>query len=120
SVALRLFPDSSAAVWVCLGTYVLSAQVIVNAMTTYAMTGHLALNLIWLSLFLKNNRWAHVGAMLIGVWAIGLHQIIFHPLFAGPLILMLLPQRRWGLFAAYAAIYGTALLFWISYQGILV
>ncbi|MBS1240015.1 MAG: hypothetical protein H6R45_721 [Proteobacteria bacterium] len=57
--------------------------------------------------------------MLVGAWAIGLHQIVFHPLFAGPFILTLLPQRRFGLFATYAAAYAAVLLFWISYPGLL-
>lgn len=117
-ISLRLFSDCPAAIWVSLGAYVLSAQVLVNAMTSYAMTAHLVLNLIWLGLFLKDRPWAHFLAILIGVWAIGLHQIIFHPLFAGPFILTLLLQRRFSLFFIYAAPYAAALLFWITYQAL--
>jgi len=118
-IARRLFADAPGAVWVALAAYALSAQMLVNAMTTYAMTAHVVLNLLWLVLFLRGGRWAHLGAMLVGAWAIGLHQIVFHPLFAGPFILTLLPQRRFGLFATYAAAYAAVLLFWISYPGLL-
>tara|TARA_R110000824_G_scaffold11746_12_gene51555 strand:- start:26002 stop:27708 length:1707 start_codon:yes stop_codon:yes gene_type:complete len=117
-IALRLFSDSPAAIWLTLGAYVLSAQVLVNAMTTYAMTAHLVLNIIWLGLFLKDRPWSHLLAILVGLWSIGLHQIIFHPLFAGPFILTLLAQRRFTLFAVYAAVYAGALLLWISFQGL--
>lgn len=118
-VAQRLFKDTPRAVWVVLAAYVLSSQVLVNAMTTYAMTAHLALNLVWLALFLRNKWWQHMLAMAIGAWAIGLHQIVFHPLFAGPFILTLLVQRRWSLFAAYSVVYAGALLFWISYPSMI-
>lgn len=118
-VARRLFKDTPRAVWVVLAAYVLSSQVLVTAMTTYAMTAHLALNLVWLALFLRNKWWQHLLAMAIGAWAIGLHQIVFHPLFAGPFILTLLTQRRWPLFAAYSAVYAAGLLFWISYPSMM-
>lgn len=118
-IARRLFPKNDGAVAVALLGYVLSAQVLVNAMTTYAMTPHLVLNLIWLALFLEDRRWTHALAILIGAWAIGLHQIIFHPLFAGPLILTLLARGRWGMFAAYAAVYAGAVVFWAGYPTLL-
>lgn len=119
-VARHLFSSSPAAVWVVLATYLLSAQVLVNAMTSYAMTGHLALNLVWLAFFLRGKWWQHAIAMAIGAWTIGLHQVVFHPLFAGPFILMLLSQRRRALFAAYSLVYVTALLFWLSYPSMVV
>ncbi len=114
-IAKDLFPTSPSAVWVCLLGYVLSSQILTNAMTAYAMTAHLTLNLVWLAFFLRGDRWGYLATMIIGSWAIGLHQIVFHPLFAGPLILTLIPQKRWALFAAYAVVYGASLLFWISY-----
>ncbi len=117
-IAGRLFPENRSAVIVVLAGYLLSAQVLVTAMTTYAMTGHLALNLVWLALFLRGKWWQHALAMLVGMWAIGLHQIVFHPLFAGPVILTLLAQRRWALFAAYAVTYAAALLFWIAHPSL--
>jgi hypothetical protein len=114
-IARTLFPDCVGAQWVALIGYVLSAQVVINAMTSYAMTAHLAFNLAWLALFLRNKPWSHALAIAIGCAAIGLHQVIFHPLFAGPFTLLLLAQRRWGLFGAYALAYVAALLFWMSW-----
>lgn len=115
--ARRLFPDTPGAIWVCLLTYALSAQALVNAMTSYAMTAHLALNMVWLALFLRDRPWAHAVAMATGAWAIGIHQIVFHPLFAVPFILLLLKDRRWVLVAAYGAAYAAAMLGWMSWYG---
>ncbi|WBY09752.1 hypothetical protein PIB19_10985 [Sphingomonas sp. 7/4-4] len=114
-IARRLFADSPGAQWLVLIGYVLSAQIAVNAMTSYAMTAHLAFNLIWLALFLRDKWWSHMLAALVGALAIGLHQVVFHPLFAGPFILWLLRERRWRLFAGYAAVYFAALGFWMSW-----
>lgn len=118
-VAQRLFKDTPRAVWAVLAAYILSSQMLVTAMTTYAMTAHLALNLVWLALFLRGKWWQHMLAMAIGAWAIGLHQIVFHPLFAGPFVLTLLAHRRWALFSAYSAVYAGTLLFWISYPSMI-
>ena len=117
-IARRLFAASPNAVWVVLATYLLSAQVLVNAMTSYAMTAHLSLNLVWLALFLRDRWWQHILALFVGAWALGLHQVTYHPLFAGPFILLLLLRRRWALFAIYALVYAIAGLFWISYSSI--
>lgn len=119
-LARRIFPDNNRAVWIVMLTYLLSAQVMTNAMTNYAMTGHLVFNIIWLSLFLRGGALGHAGAILVGFFALGLHQPVFHPLFAGPILLGLLWQRRFGLFATYAVIYAAALLFWFSYPVLVV
>lgn len=118
--ARRLFVDCTGARWVVLAGYLLSAQILVTAMAPYAMTAHLAFNLLWLSLFLRDRWWSHGAAMLVGAAAIGLHQVVFHPLFAGPFILTLLAARRWRLFGVYALAYAAALLFWISWPQIVV
>lgn len=118
SCARRIFSASPEAIWVVLGAYLVSAQVLVTAMTTYAMSAHLAFNLVWLALFLKDRWWSHGLAMLVGVAAMGLHQFVFHPLFAGPFILWLLWRRQWFAFGAYAFFYAAGLLLWISWGAI--
>jgi hypothetical protein len=113
--AERLFPGRRGAQLLALLLYVTSAQVLVTAMTPYAMTPHLALNMIWLSLFLRDSRSAHAAAIAIGFVAIGLHQIIFHPLFALPFIDQLRRKGEWRTALAYAGCYAVFGLFWISY-----
>ncbi|MGB3806282.1 MAG: hypothetical protein WA936_03705 [Erythrobacter sp.] len=119
-IARHLFEDTPRAQWVALAAYCLSAQVLAMGMTTYAMSAHLTANLIWLALFLKDRWWSHALAMIVGVAAMGLHQFLFHPLFAVPLVLLLAWQRRWLAFGAYAGVYGLGVLFWMSYGGIVV
>ena len=113
--ARRLFPKSGGAQAVALLMYATSAQVLALAMTNYAMTGHLALNMIWLSLYLRGTRASHAGAIGIGFLAIGLHQIVFHPLFALPFIDHLRRQGQWRTAAVYCGCYALFGLFWISY-----
>ena len=82
---------------------VCSSQFLITAMTPYAMTAHLALNMIWLWLFLRDTRGAHALAAGVAFVACGLHQVVFHPLFAAPFILSLLRARRWKLAGDYGA-----------------
>ncbi len=115
--ARRLFADCAPAVWVVVAGYVLSAQILTNAMTSYAMTGHLAFNAVWLALFVRDKWWSHALAMAVGLWAMGLHQVVFHPLAVGAIILTLLAQGRWRLFAVYAVVYAAGLAGWMLYPG---
>lgn len=117
-IARRLFRDDHRAVMVVMVLYLGSAQLLVNAMTVYAMTAHTALSLIWLAFFLRGGLAGHGGAMAVGFVAMGLHQVVFHPLFAGPFLLWLLTQRRFGLFVAYAAVIGAGALFWMVYPAL--
>jgi len=105
-------PDVALIAAVLLGT---SSQLIVMAMTAYAMPAHLAFNLAWLWLFLRGGKAGHAGAIAVGFLATGLHQLVFHPLFAAPFILRLLFHRRWGLSALYIAAYAAICLFWVEY-----
>ena len=72
-----------------------SAQLLTMAMTPYAMTAHLAFNLLWLWCFLRTDRRGDLGALAAGFVATGLHQIVFHPVFVAPFIAELLLAGRW-------------------------
>ena len=91
-----------------------ASQTLVTSMTSYAMCAHLALNLVWLWLFLRDDRFGHAGAMLVGVLATGLHQVVFHPLFVAPFIVSLWLKDRRPLAAIYAVVYALICLFWAS------
>jgi hypothetical protein len=80
------------------------------------MPGHLALNMVWLALFLHDRWYTHVGALVVGFFAIGLHQVAYHPMFAGPILFFgLVLQRRWGWSAVYAAVYAAGIWLWARY-----
>jgi hypothetical protein len=119
AVARRLWPERPDAAIVAGLLLVSSSQVLVTAMTPYAMTAHLALNLVWLWLFLRDSKWSHLAALLTGVLATGLHQLIFHPLFVMPFVVSLWVKGRLRLAATYTVAYGFIVLGWIAYWQIM-
>ncbi|RAI42680.1 hypothetical protein, partial [Rhodoplanes roseus] len=113
--ARKLWPDRPDAGIVAIVMLAGSTQVLVTAMTAYAMTAHLALDLVWLALYLRDDRRGHLGAVAVGALACGLHQIVFHPLFVAPFVLHLVARRRIGLALVYAGSYAVICAFWIGY-----
>jgi hypothetical protein len=77
------------------------------------MPAHLALNMAWLWLFLRGRLSSDLVALAIGFVAAGLHQVVFHPLFVAPWLLLLLWRREWGRLALYAVPYALIGLFWL-------
>lgn len=120
SIARRLFPEERATQWAAILMFFASAQLLVAAMTPYAMTAHLAANLCWLALFLRGGRLGHGGALLLGFAAMGLHQVIFHPLFALPFLLWRWRRGEWRIVLFYGLAYGAYGLFWINWQTLVV
>ena len=114
-VGRKLWPDQRGLALLAAGLLATSAQLVVTAMTAYAMTAHLAFNMAWLWLFLRGGRAGHLGAIAVGALAVGLHQLIFHPLFVAPFILQLWLDRRWRLAAGYTGAYAVICLGWIYY-----
>ncbi len=114
-VGERLLPDSPPARAVALLLYAGSSQIIVTGMTSFAMSGHLALNLLWLALFLENRRATHIGAAIVGFLATGLHQPLAHPLFVLPFMGLIAAQRRWRLLAFYGMSYALISAFWLAW-----
>jgi len=113
--ARLLWPDDREAAVVALLLYVTSAQVLFAGMTAFAMPAHLAFNLLWLWLFLLNRRIADLSALLVAFVATGLHQPLFHPLFAAPFLFILLRDRDWPRAALYAIEYAAICLFWLEW-----
>ncbi len=110
-VARRWWPDQRAGATVALLMMLTSAQVLVNAMSPFSMTAHLALNAAWLWCFTRGGRW-HALAMAIGIAATGLHQVQFHLIFASGFVALLLRERRWRLAGGYLLTLACALAFW--------
>jgi hypothetical protein len=114
-IARRIFGPQERACWVVLLVYVLSSQVLVTAMTTFSMTAHLALNLVWLAAFLRGGKSGHTVAIATGFVATGLHQLAFHPFFIAPFLLWRLRQGEWRLVLGYAIAYSAIILWWVAY-----
>jgi hypothetical protein len=110
--ALRLFPQRPDAVWVTLLLALTSAQLSVTAMTPYAMTGHFALNMVWLALVLRGTWVGHIGAGLVAILAGGLHQWHFPLIFIAPFLLWLLLARRWVALTFHLAVVAGIIGLW--------
>jgi hypothetical protein len=111
-IARRLFADDVRAQWITLLVYALSSQMLVNAMTAYAMTGHMALSLVWLAAFLRGGRAGHAIAIGVAFVAVGFHQLAFHPLFAAPFILWRLIRGERRTTLLYVGAYALILACW--------
>jgi hypothetical protein len=117
--ARRLWPEQRQTAIVAALLLATSSQVLVTAMTPYAMTAHLALNMAWLWLLLRGGRLGHGLAPAVAFVATGLHQIVFHPLFAAPFVLELWLARRWKAAAWHSCAYAAIGAFWMAYPGLL-
>jgi hypothetical protein len=114
-IARRIFGPQDRACSVVLLVYALSAQVLANAMTDYSMTGHMALNVIWLAAFLRGGKLGNSVAVLVGLVATGLHQLAFHPVFVAPFLLWKLREGKWKLVLGYVVAYAAIILWWGFY-----
>jgi hypothetical protein len=114
-ISRRLWPAASVDALVPLLVLVGSGQFLIMAMTPYAMSAHLAFNLLWLWCFLRGDWKGDLAALAAGFVATGLHQLLFHPLFAGPFILHAWFRGERRRAAVYAAAYIVIGLFWASY-----
>lgn len=116
TVARRIWPERHDVAVVVLLLAATSSQLMVSAMTSYAMTGHFALNMVWLALFLRGGRLGVAGALGVAFLATGLHQIHFHPMFAAPFVLWLAVRGDWRQATIYAAGYlAIGLFWWVGY-----
>jgi hypothetical protein len=115
AVGRRIWPDRRDLPLVAAALLATSSQVLVTAMTPYAMTAHMALDLVWLWLLLRGGALGHAGALIVGFLACGLHQLVFHPLFAAPFVVQLWLDRRWRTAAIYTLAYAAICAFWTFY-----
>jgi len=93
-----------------------SPQFLGMAVSGFSYTAHLFFCLLWLALFLRADLRGHIAAALVGAFAIGLHQVHVHPLFAAPFLLAHLfghYGRSRASLATYAIAYSVALVFWV-------
>lgn len=111
--ARRIWPTDREAAVVALLLYLGSAQVLFIGMTAYAMPAHLALNLVWLWLFLRRTGWSDLAALAVGFMATGLHQPLMHPMFAAPLLFAVVRERAWRRAALFAVGYVLIGAFWL-------
>lgn len=115
SVARRLWPEDPRVVLFVTMMFLGSGQIVFTAMTAFAMTAHLAFNLLWLALFLRGDGKGTVAALGVGFLATGLHQAVFHPLFVAPFLWLLMQRREWRRLAVFCLGYAVILSFWFAW-----
>jgi hypothetical protein len=82
------------------------------------MPGHLYLNLVWLWLYLRTDRWSCLATPWIGVLAMGLHNPVVHGLFVLPFLFRIALARHWPKTFYLATVYalGCGIWFvWLAY-----
>ena len=120
-IARRIFPDRPAAPLLAAALLPASPQFVLMAGSGFSFTAHLFFALLWLALFLRSDLRGHAGAALVGAFAIGLHQVHVHPLFAAPFLLAHLfghYGRSPASLGLYALAYGLAIPAWIAWPEI--
>lgn len=116
AIARHLMPQDRLAPVIAALLLATSAQVVITAMTSYSMSAHLFLDLLWLWLFLQRRLWAYAASALVALAAMGLHQAAFFPLFALPFLLeRFLAGQRLGAIA-YVVFIGAGFLAWTNYD----
>lgn len=116
SIARQMLSGEGAAVAMLM--LLLSGQAVFAGMSAFAMPAHLAVNLLWLRLFLAHRPRMDAAAIAVGVLGTGLHQPLFHPLFVAPWLVLLLARREWPRLIAYVLAYGCIGLFWLAWPGV--
>jgi hypothetical protein len=111
----KLFPERPDAIWVTMLMGLTSAQLTVTAMTPYAMTGHFALNMLWLALILRDDGKGHLGAAIVAVLAGGLHQWHFVLIYIVGFLIWFAVQRRWPALAFHALVCVGIVVIWAKW-----
>lgn len=119
AIARQLWPARPEMPVLAAALLLVSPQVLVTAGAGFSYPAHLAFNLIWLALFLKGafetRLGPHLAAAALGAFAIGLHQVHVHPLFAAPFLMLLLlgTTGRRAHLIPYVVLYLLALPVWV-------
>jgi len=113
--ARLLWPEDREAATLTLLFYLASGQVLLAGMSAFAMPAHLALDMVWLWLFLLDRRGSDIAALAVGMLATGLHQPLFHPLFVAPFLLLLIARRVWWRALLFTFFYAVIGLFWLAW-----
>ncbi len=105
SIARRIWPDDAWAPVMGAVFLAISPQVLITGMTAYSMPAHLFLNLLWVALYLRDDRLGLGLAPWIGIASMNLHQPNIHAIFVAPFLIRMVLERRWGRVAYFAPVY---------------
>ena len=118
SIARTLWPHDNLAAPVAAVLLVSTPQFLFPAATGFALTAHLAFNLVWLRLVLAGRTKHLFLAAIVGILAIGLHRPHVHLLFAFPFVLAWMrgwQERGLGTAVLFGVGYSAALYIWLGW-----
>lgn len=118
AVAGRAWPDAPDRRPLAALLLAASSQFLVMSMTAYAMPAMLAVNLLWLWLYQRDDRWPRVGLHVMAAAAVGLNNPFPHGLFVAPFLLRLLRERRFARLIGLTAVYGVSAAGWYYYMAL--
>lgn len=121
-IARRVFPTLPEAPVLAAALLLATPQFVITNGSGFAFASHLAFNMLWLALFVRGGMRHHIGAAVIGFFAVGLHQVHVHPLFVAPFLAALLLGAYGPRIAVlpYILSYGLALPTWMMWPEIAV
>jgi hypothetical protein len=92
-VARRLWPPGAGEAVMAACFLALSSQFLLTSMSGYAYPAHLCANLLWLWLWLRNDRVEWAVLPWIGVAALGLHNPVVHAAFVAPFLVAIAASK---------------------------
>ena len=92
-----------------------SAQFLLMSMTAFSMPAHLYLNLVWLWLYTRSDRFSFLVMPWIGVLAMGLHNPVVHGLFAFPFLVRVVLTKQWAKTFYFAFVYALGCCVWLAW-----
>ena len=113
--ARRLWPAHPRRALVAVAVLAASSQFLIMSMSGYSMPAYLALDLLWLWLYLRADTTSWMLLPLVGVAALGLHNPFPHALFVIPFLLRALLERRWRWVAYWGAVYAAGSALWLGW-----
>ena len=116
AAARRLRPADAEAPLIAAAALVTSAQFVVTSATQYTMPAHLAANLAWLLLALRDDKPSWFAAALLGGLALGLHNPFPHALFAVPFFWRWLRRREFARLALTLVVYVAFAAIWLAWM----
>jgi hypothetical protein len=114
-IAQRLWPDDQVTPALTVLMLSSSPQLLLTSMSSYSANAHLAGNIIWLYLFMREDKKGYGACLFLGCALCGLHQYVFHLAFVVPFIIMLYVQNKKKIALIFVAFYAVITIFWIYY-----
>ena len=114
-IVRRLWPREESFPLIACLLLATSSQFLLMSMTAFSMPAHLYLNLVWLWLYTRNDRWSCLAVPWIGVLAMGLHNPVVHALFVLPFLIRIVLGKQWSKTFYFASVYTLGSGIWLAW-----